>query len=76
MRGRSRLIFTGGSCEQVAGALGDFRGLVADAFEVLGNFHGHGDEPQIGGQRRLGEQLDGQLVNLHLELVNDVVVLA
>ena len=27
---------------QVAGALGDLGGLVADALEVLGNFHGHG----------------------------------
>ncbi len=59
---------------QVAGALGDFRGLVADALEVLGNLHGHGDEAQVGGQRRLGQQLDGQVVNLHLELVNDPVV--
>ena len=74
MRGRSRLIFTGGSCAQIAGALGDFRGFVADAFEVLGNFHRHGDEAQIGGQRRLGQQLDDQFVNLHLELVNDAVV--
>ena len=74
MRGRSRLIFTGGSCDQVAGAFGDLGGLVADAFEVLGNLHRHGDETQIGGQRRLGEQLDGQVVDLHLKLVDDAVV--
>jgi len=59
---------------QIARALGDFRRLVADAFEVLGNFHCHGDEAQVGGQRRLGEELNDQFVNLHFELVNDAVV--
>ena len=77
MPGQARQVeidFHGRFLAQIAGALGDFGRLVADAFEVLGNFHRHGDEAQIGGQRRLGEQLDDQFVNLHLELVNDAVV--
>ena len=75
MRGKSRLIFTGGSWRKIARALGDFRRLVADAFEVLGNFHGDGDEAQIGRERRLGQKLDGEVVNLDFKLVNDAVVL-
>ena len=82
---------------QVAGALGDLGGLVADALEVdddlerrgdeaqirghrlptrenLGNLHGHGHEAEVGGERRLGQQQDGHLVDLHLELVNRVVI--
>ena len=59
---------------QIARALGNLRSLIADAFKVLGNFHRHGDEAQVGGQRRLGEELNDQFVNLHFELVNDAVV--
>jgi hypothetical protein len=40
----------------------------------LRNLHRHRDEPQVGRERRLGEQLDGQLVNLDFQLVHDDVV--
>ena len=75
MRGRSEIDFDRRFLREVAGALGDFCGLVADAFEVLGNFHGDGDEAQIGRERRLGQKLDDEVVNLDFKLVNDAVVL-
>ena len=73
-RGRSRLIFTGGSWLKSRARLAIFVASSPIAFEVLGNFHRHGDEAQVGGQRRLGEQLDDQFVDLHLELVDDPVI--
>ena len=76
MRGKSRLIFTGGSWVKITRAFGDLGGLVADAFEILGNFHRHGHETQVAGQWRLGQKLDGHLIDLNLEFVNDVVVRA
>ena len=68
--------FDGRFLREVAGAPGNLGGLVADAFQVLRHFHAHGHQAQVGGQRRLGQQLDGHLVDFNFELVNDVVVLA
>ena len=59
---------------KVARALGDFRRLVANAFEVLRNFHGDGDEAEICRERRFRQKLDGEVVNLDFKLVNDVIV--
>jgi hypothetical protein len=58
---------------EVAGAFGDFSGLVADAFQVLRNFHCDGDQTQVAGEWRFGEQLNGHFVDLNFELVDDVV---
>jgi hypothetical protein len=59
---------------KVARALGDFGRFVANAFEVLRNFHGYGDEPEICRERCAGQKLDGKVVNLDFKLVNDPVV--
>jgi len=39
-------------------------------------FHRHGHESQIAGERGLGQKLDGHLIDLDFELIDDVVVLA
>jgi hypothetical protein len=53
---------------------GDGDGLVADALEVLGDLHPLRDQAELGGERRLRQQVDGGVVDLDLELVEDVVV--
>jgi hypothetical protein len=74
-RGRSRVIFTGGSWLKSRARLAI---LVASSpmrsrfWEI---FIATVTRRRLAGQRRLGEQLDDQFVNLHLELVNDAVVL-
>ena len=39
------------------------------------DFHGHGNQPQIAGQWRLGEQPDRHFVHFDLQLINGVVFL-
>ena len=59
---------------QVARALGNLGRFVAHPFEVLRDFHRHRDEPEVGGERGLGQELDGQLVHLDLEPVDGPVL--
>ena len=64
-----------GVAPQVEGAARDGRGLVAHALEVMRDFHRDGDEAELGGERRLGEEVEGHVVDLDFELIEDVVIL-
>ena len=50
---------------------GEFAGsdIVAHALEILRDFHRDGDEPELGGERGLREEMDGDVVDLHLVLI-------
>jgi hypothetical protein len=51
--------------------LRDVDGVVADTFEVAGDLDGADQESKVACHRLLqGEQLEGELLDLHLQLVN------
>ncbi len=62
---------------QIAGALGDLRGFVADAFQIDNDLADADHQAQIAG-RRLTPRQDAQtfLVDVQLHLVDGVILLA
>jgi hypothetical protein len=50
-------------------------GFVPDSFQVVTDFHGHSDQAQFRGQRRLGQEIDRHLIDLLLKFVENRIVL-
>ena len=62
--------------QQLAGALGDVAGLVADALDIVAGLDGDRDEPQVVCQGRAqGEVARGLTVDFHLKCVDFIIPL-
>ena len=58
---------------QLDGPAGNGGGFVADPFQIMRDLHSHGNQPQIAGQRRFGEEPDRQIVHFDFQLINGIV---